>query len=143
MEKDQNAVALGKKGGRRRSAAKASAARENGQKGGRPASAVVTNWAPFFDALDEVRRTRRFTSLHRMYKRSRKQRERAIISAAVREVATELNVGVPRWAQKPVWLKSPYFVSGVENLKAFAVLESPLNFRMNNIFVLANFLDRV
>ena len=36
MSKNPHAVALGKKGGRVTSPAKAAAARENGQKGGRP-----------------------------------------------------------------------------------------------------------
>jgi hypothetical protein len=36
QKKNPNAVALGKRGGKVRSAAKADAARKNGQKGGRP-----------------------------------------------------------------------------------------------------------
>jgi hypothetical protein len=39
-------------------------------------------------------------------------------------------------------LDSPWFVAGIENLKASALVESPVRFRKRNIFVLANFLER-
>jgi hypothetical protein len=39
-------------------------------------------------------------------------------------------------------LPRPWFVAGVENLKATALVESPLPFRRNNVFVLGNFLSR-
>jgi hypothetical protein len=42
----------------------------------------------------------------------------------------------------PHALSEPWFVSGMENLKASALLESPLPFRRNNVFVLGNFLSR-
>jgi hypothetical protein len=37
----------------------------------------------------------------------------------------------------------PWFVSGMESLKAIALVESPLPFRLRKIFVLENFLSRV
>jgi hypothetical protein len=39
--------------------------------------------------------------------------------------------------------KDPWFVSGMENLKAITLVESPLHFRRRKIFVLGNFLSRV
>ena len=39
-------------------------------------------------------------------------------------------------------LATPWFVAGVENLKALALVESPTHFRKRNIFVLGNFLSR-
>jgi hypothetical protein len=39
--------------------------------------------------------------------------------------------------------RKPWFVAGMENLKAIAVAESPLRFRIRKIFVLENFLSRV
>ncbi len=47
------------------------------------------------------------------------------------------------WARKMYFLDQPWFPAGIENLKAMAILESPFEFRANNIFVLSNFLDRV
>lgn len=143
MKKNPNAVALGRIGGKTKTEAKSKASRKNGTLGGRPASAVVTNWTPIFNAVDEVRRTRSLTSLHRLFSRSRKKAERAVLIATAREIAKELGVDAPKWAQATIWLKRPYFVSNTENLKASAILESPFNFRMCNVFVLENFLVRV
>jgi hypothetical protein len=42
----------------------------------------------------------------------------------------------------PLLLPAPWFVAGVENLKASALVESPVQFRRNNVFVLGNFLAR-
>ena len=50
--------------------------------------------------------------------------------------------------QPPIWLSAipacnkPWFVAGIENLKAIALAESPLRFRIRKIFVLENFLSR-
>jgi hypothetical protein len=40
-------------------------------------------------------------------------------------------------------LEEPWFVTGIENLKAMAIVESPVFFRRRLIFVLENFLSRV
>jgi len=48
----------------------------------------------------------------------------------------------PWWANRPLVLAEPWFVSGMENLKATALVESPVQFRRNNVFVLGNFLSR-
>lgn len=52
-----------------------------------------------------------------------------------------------RYYQNPAALaepiQPPWFVAGMENLKAIALAESPLRFRLRKIFVLENFLSRV
>ncbi len=110
---------------------------------GRPAVQGLVDWVSFFDAVDEVRRTRSFAALKRLYYRSRRTKERALLNAAARALAQELQLDAPWWASRSKFLQEPYFVSGVENLKATALLESPMAFRQNNIFVLSNFLKRV
>lgn len=110
---------------------------------GRPATRGVTDWVQFFDAVDETRRSKSFSELKRVYSRSRRTRERALIHATARALAVELKLDPPWWAVRPQALPQPYFVAGVENLKASALLESPVMFRQNNIFVLSNFLQRV
>ncbi len=113
------------------------------RKAGRPPRRDLTDWVPFFDAVDEARRTRTFEALKRLYSRSRRTRERAVINATARALAQELDIPEPWWATRPQFLPAPYFVSGIENLKASALQESPTPFRQNNIFVLGNFLNRV
>jgi len=113
------------------------------RKPGKPPKQGVTDWTPFFDAVDEVRRSRRFDALKRLYSRSRRTRERALLNSTACALAAELGVAPPWWATRPVLLPDPWFVAGVENLKASALVESPLPFRRNNVFVLGNFLSRV
>lgn len=110
---------------------------------GRPAKGVVTDWIDFFDAVDETRRSRNFSALKRLYSKSRRTREKALINATARFLADEQKVDYTWWSRKPIFLNEPYFVSGFDNLKASALLESNVEFRKNNIFVLANFLERV
>lgn len=109
---------------------------------GKPPRLGITDWVPFFDAVDEVRRRRRFDPLKRLYSRSRRTRERALLNATACALASELGEAPPWWAMHPLVLPEPWFVAGVENLKATALVESPLAFRRNNIFVLGNFLAR-
>lgn len=109
---------------------------------GKPPTQGVADWISFFDAVDEVRRSGVFHSLKRLYSRSRRTRERALLNATACALAAELGSAPPWWASRPLVLAEPWFVSGMQNLKAAALLESPIQFRRNNVFVLANFLSR-
>ncbi len=109
---------------------------------GKPPKQGVTDWVPFFDAVDEVRRSQRFEPLKRLYSRSRRTRERALLNSTACALAAELGEAPPWWAMRSLALPEPWFVSGMENLKASALVESPIPFRRNNIFVLGNFLSR-
>lgn len=109
---------------------------------GRPPRQGVSNWTPFFDAVDDARRGRRFDALRSLYSRSRRTRERALLNSTACALAAEFNEAPPWWAMHPLTLPEPWFVAGVESLKATALVESPLPFRRNNIFVLGNFLSR-
>lgn len=110
---------------------------------GRKPSAPVKNWVRFFDAVDDARRTKTFTSLHKIYKKSKITRERVLVVATVRYLSYEMKLAPPKFATQWITLEYPYFVAGVDNLMAMAILESPREFRECNIFVLKNFLDRV
>ncbi len=67
----------------------------------------------------------------------------AILTSTVESLCTELRRSIPEWCAGIGPLKEPWFVSGIENLKASALVESPAYFRKRNIFVISNFLDRV
>ncbi|MBI2602941.1 MAG: helix-turn-helix transcriptional regulator [Deltaproteobacteria bacterium] len=69
-------------------------------------------------------------------------RLRALLASIVTALCLETGESVPGWAKKSYFLKEPWFVSEVENLKAMSILESQWPFRRNNIFVLGNFLKR-
>lgn len=69
-------------------------------------------------------------------------RLRALIASTVEAVCAEFSCPLPGWCRGVGALENPWFVAGVENLKASALVESPVRFRKRNIFVLANFLER-
>lgn len=70
------------------------------------------------------------------------KRIRALMSSTVEALCEEMDIDIPRWCGAVEPLNEPWFVSGSENLKASALIESPVHFRKRNIFVLANFLSR-
>lgn len=69
-------------------------------------------------------------------------REKALLASTVYALCHEKKVKVPEWAAKMYWLKDPWFVGGFESLMAMAIVESPVYYRRNNIWVMENFLDR-
>ncbi|OGQ31483.1 MAG: hypothetical protein A3B79_00110, partial [Deltaproteobacteria bacterium RIFCSPHIGHO2_02_FULL_50_15] len=68
--------------------------------------------------------------------------QKAMMASIVETLCEELNVKIPAWCGAVAALKNPWFVSGLENLKAISLVESPIHFRKRNIFVLGNFLER-
>lgn len=66
----------------------------------------------------------------------------ALLASAASYLCCELGISTPQWLWSVPACKHPWFVSGLENLKAIALVESPLHFRMRKIFVLENFLSR-
>ncbi len=67
---------------------------------------------------------------------------RALLASIACSLSDEAGIDPPTWAGKSYYLDKPWFVSGMESLKATAILESPLAYRRNNIFVQENFLNR-
>ena len=96
----------------------------------------IANW------VDEFRRTLDpYLVLHAPVAQS-DFRIKALMASIVRELCDETYLDYPDWSQKTYFLEKPWFLSEVESLKAFSILESPLNFRRNNIYVQSNFLQR-
>ncbi len=69
-------------------------------------------------------------------------RIRALLASTVESLCLENGLTIPWWCDGVQTLSTPWFVSESENLKAMALIESPLPFRKRNIFVLNNFLSR-
>jgi hypothetical protein len=67
----------------------------------------------------------------------------AVLASVAESICDELKLPIPDWLSKVPACREPYFVSGLENLKATAIVESPLRFRIRKVFVLENFLHRV
>jgi transcriptional regulator with XRE-family HTH domain len=69
-------------------------------------------------------------------------RLRAMCASVTEALCHELRILEPAWCAGIPPLAQPWFVAGIENLKASALVESPAWFRVRNIFVLGNFLAR-
>lgn len=67
----------------------------------------------------------------------------ALLAATVHSLCNEVDLQIPNWVWQAPPCREPWFVSGMESLKAIALVESPLPFRLRKIFVLENFLTRV
>lgn len=66
-----------------------------------------------------------------------------MLAATAEHLCLENKLTLPQWIQNIKACDKPWFVSGMESLKAIALVESPLPFRLRKIFVLENFLARV
>ncbi len=95
-----------------------------------------------FDLVDEFHRSLdpRLLMLppHRTFDRALT----ALLASLVRDLCERNEISTPTWAARGYFLPTPWFVSEMQSLKASALLESPLSYRANNIFVLENFLMR-
>lgn len=66
----------------------------------------------------------------------------ALLASTVEVLCKELNLKTPFWTKSVPPCDEPFFVAGFENLKATAIVESPLAFRIRKIFVTSSFLQR-
>lgn len=94
------------------------------------------------DSVDAVRRSGATAELETPPAAELPARLRALMAGVAETLAAECGAAAPRWTCGVGPLGRPWFVSGYENLKASALVESPTPFRSRNVFVLASFLDR-
>ncbi len=103
---------------------------------------LLANFLDEFYSADMRKKTRMIA--HFPFSRVRDNKYKAYIAAAVEELSLKNNLEIPAWVfEKKYFLKEPFFVGGLESLKAFLIVESPLPFRRRNIFVSENVLHRV
>lgn len=93
--------------------------------------------------VDEYRRTLDTSLLLLSPPKTLDRRLYALIAGTTAYLCRESGIDIPAWALRAGFLETPWFPSEIESLKASAILESPIEFRRNNIFVLDNFLERV
>jgi len=95
-----------------------------------------------FDFVDEFRRTADARLILLPPPSTSDIRISALLASTVRALCEEIAIDPPSWGARRYFLQKPWFVSGMNSLKASAILEAPLPFRANNIFVHDNFLAR-
>jgi transcriptional regulator with XRE-family HTH domain len=96
----------------------------------------------FMDLVDEFRRAGDVRLLMLPPVSTLDVKLRALMASIAYALCAEAGIEAPQWSQREYYLDRPWFVAGIESLKASAMIESPLSFRRNNIFVLANFMMR-
>lgn len=96
----------------------------------------------FLDFVDDFRRDQSPAMIAEPFP-LQDERIDALCACAVETLCDELGLSIPQWILDVPPCKTPYFVGGYQNLRALALVESPLRFRMRLIFVLENFLTRV
>ena len=94
------------------------------------------------DFVDDFRRHKDPEAVREPFEQDDEKMD-AVLASVAESICDELKLTVPRWLNEVPACKEPYFVSGLENLKATAIVESPLRFRIRKVFVLENFLYRV
>ena len=97
----------------------------------------------FFELVDEFRKALDPRLILLPPPQSLSLQLKGLLASMVLVLSDEAGIEAPEWAKKNLFLERPWFPSEMESLKASAVLESPLFFRKNNIFVQSNFMQRV
>lgn len=100
------------------------------------------HWAiPLMDFVDDFRYYRDPQMIAEPFAMG-DERMDALLAATAEQLCGELKLAVPPWIRAVPAVREPWFVSGMESLKAIALVESPLPFRLRKLFVLENFLAR-
>ena len=97
---------------------------------------------PLFDFVDDFRRHRDPAAIEEPFVASDERRD-AVLAGVIETLCDELKIAIPNWLNEIPGCKEPYFVAGFESLKASALVQSPVHFRVRKVFVLENFLSRV
>ena len=97
---------------------------------------------PLMDFVDDFRRHKDPAAIDKPFILDDEQID-AVLAGVIEYLCDELKVTVPTWLNAVPSCRNPYFVAGIDNLKATAIVESPLRFRMRKVFVMENFLHRV
>lgn len=101
------------------------------------------NWKLYFyDFVDDFRYSKSIDLVSEPFKMDNEKFD-ALLASTTEKLCEELGLEIPKWLNEIPSCKTPFFVAGFENLKATAIVESPLRFRIRNIFVTESFLQRV
>ena len=96
----------------------------------------------FYDFVDDFRFHKNLQAVSEPFIFDDKKFD-ALLASTVETLCRELNLKIPDWTKNVPACDEPFFVAGFENLKATAIVESPLTFRIRKVFVTGSFLQRV
>ncbi len=96
---------------------------------------------PFMEFVDDFRKSKDIRLIEQPFQ-CEHERFEALLASTIESLCAELGIETPNWVWEVPSCKYPWFVSGIESLKAITIVESPVYFRRRKIFVLENFLER-
>lgn len=99
---------------------------------------------PFMDFVDEFRQDKDLGIVQEPFDLDH-ERFDALLASTIEYLCDELGLEPPGWLARVPGCQEPWFVSETKHPKLIEIIkeECPRRFRMRNIFVLENFLDRV
>ncbi len=102
------------------------------------------NWwkVHFYDFVDDFRYHKNLEAVSKPFVFDNNKFD-ALLASTVEALCAEMKLKTPEWTKNVPACEKPFFVAGFENLKATAIVESPLPFRIRKIFVTNSFLQRV
>jgi len=94
------------------------------------------------DFVDDFRYHKNPQAIGDPFQRSEEEID-AVLAGVIETLCDEMEIEIPEWLYSVPAAKRPVFLSRVEDLKAFSIVESPGRLRLRKVFVCDNFLDRV
>lgn len=100
------------------------------------------NWViHLMDFVDDFRHHKNLDAVKEPFDLNNEKMD-AMLASTASQLCSELNIQIPDWLWEVPSCKDPWFVAGMDSLRAIALVESPVYFRLRKIFVLENFLSR-
>lgn len=97
---------------------------------------------PLMDFVDDFRYHRDMSAIADAFDLS-DERKDAVLASVIETLCDELEISIPSWLSTVPACREPYFMSGMQSLKAISLVETPVRFRLRKIFVMENVLHRV
>ncbi len=97
---------------------------------------------PLMDFVDDFRFYRDVTAIEHPFEVGDIEKD-AVLAGVIETLCDELDIPIPAWLLQVPPCKEPLFLSRMESLKATAIVQSPVRFRLRKVFVHENFLSRV
>jgi len=99
---------------------------------------------PIFDFIDDYNRDQIGWDLSEPDFSGLSPEVSSLVCGVVAYMVVKYKANPPKWTKDSKYmLKEPFFVSGLENFKANALVHSPLQLRRLNVFVTEDFFSRV
>lgn len=95
-----------------------------------------------FDFVDDFRYHKNPAAISVPFRLSDVEKD-AVFAGVIETLCDEMQIHIPEWLYEVPAADHPVFLSRMQNLRAFAIAESPSRLRLRKVFVCDNFLSRV